>query len=346
MKKIILLVAVVLIAVVGFFVWQNSHQQPECFAGGTQCSPISGWKTFTDQQAGITFQYPETLPTTYITAQEWPPMVKLVSGVSACAVEPFIVNGRSYCVNAQTDGAAGSVYTTYTYAVAIPRIGKTIQMSFTLRSVQCANYDDPQKSACDSERASFNVDSLVDKMISTVQETSIQPADSSAAQFGFPIDQAMARITKKPFGIYITPATSPVQPEKFTGYHTGTDFETFTSEANSTVTIKAITSGKIIYKQWASGYGGVLVQSAQVANQPVTILYGHLALSSIALKVGDSLGLGETIGDLGQGYSHDTDGERKHLHLGVHQGSQVVLLGYVPVASDLSQWIDVTTLWQ
>lgn len=40
-----------------------------------------------------------------------------------------------------------------------------------------------------------------------------------------PIAEFEKRITKKPFGIYITPQNSPVQPERFTGYHTGVDVE-------------------------------------------------------------------------------------------------------------------------
>src|SRR5579863_6635904 len=41
-----------------------------------------------------------------------------------------------------------------------------------------------------------------------------------------PISGGLSRVTKKPFGIYVTPQNSPVQPEKFTGFHTGIDFET------------------------------------------------------------------------------------------------------------------------
>lgn len=174
------------------------------------------------------------------------------------------------------------------------------------------------------------------------------PTNSSTvttAKLGFPVKDALARITKKPFGIYITPATSPIQPEKFTGYHTGTDFEIFANETDAVVSIEAIIAGKVVYKQWVSGYGGVLVQSAELDGQPITVLYGHLALSSITAKVGDSLILSEVIGNLGQGYSHDTDGERKHLHLGIHKGSQVVLLGYVSKASNLNQWVDISNLW-
>src|SRR3989344_7022766 len=40
-----------------------------------------------------------------------------------------------------------------------------------------------------------------------------------------PIAEFSQRITKKPFGIYITPETSPVHPDKFDGFHTGVDIE-------------------------------------------------------------------------------------------------------------------------
>src|SRR3989338_10346295 len=51
--------------------------------------------------------------------------------------------------------------------------------------------------------------------------------------FGPPLDNSSERVTKKPFGKYITPADSPVQPERFSGYHTGADFEVFSNEINT-----------------------------------------------------------------------------------------------------------------
>jgi len=60
-----------------------------------------------------------------------------------------------------------------------------------------------------------------------------------------PISNTKSRVTKKPFGIYITPQTSPVQPEKFTGYHTGTDFETTSQEADAVVPVYAACTGKM-----------------------------------------------------------------------------------------------------
>lgn len=156
-----------------------------------------------------------------------------------------------------------------------------------------------------------------------------------------PIDRAGERVTKKPFGIFITPNNSPVQPEHFTGYHTGTDFETLPSEANSDVPFYAICDGKILQKRTATGYGGALVQSCTIDNSPVTIVYGHLKLSSIQKNTGDNLTRGEQIGFLGQP-PLETSGERKHLHLGIHIGTSINILGYVQNQADLSAWLD----WQ
>jgi murein DD-endopeptidase MepM/ murein hydrolase activator NlpD len=160
------------------------------------------------------------------------------------------------------------------------------------------------------------------------------------SEFVSPLDRPAERITKKPFGIYITPRTSPVQPERFSGYHTGADFETFPDEANSAVVVKVFCAGRVVYKQWVSGYGGVFIQQCTVADQAATVLYGHLKLASISARVGDTLKAGDSIGELGQGFSHDTDGERKHLHFSIYKGSTINVKGYVSKQSDLSGWLD------
>ncbi len=134
------------------------------------------WKTATSN--GITFQYPETLLTTYINTQDWPPQVQVLN-------EPFIcteageetaragqtmkrmVDDRTYCVTKESEGAAGSVYTNYAYA--FPSTDKTIIFTFSLRAVQCANYDDPQKTACENERSAFDLDSTVDRMARSIK---------------------------------------------------------------------------------------------------------------------------------------------------------------------------------
>jgi murein DD-endopeptidase MepM/ murein hydrolase activator NlpD len=160
----------------------------------------------------------------------------------------------------------------------------------------------------------------------------------------FPIDSALSRVTKKTFELYVTPKNSPESPERYTGYHTGVDFETFSGEENKDIAVSAICSGKIVVKKWASGYGGVLVEACKIENQDVTVIYGHLKLASINFKLNDKIKAGDMIGILGKGYSTETDGERKHLHLGIHKGTTVNIKGYVQNKSDLNGWVDALTL--
>ena len=155
-----------------------------------------------------------------------------------------------------------------------------------------------------------------------------------------PISNASGRITKKPFGIFVSPADSPVSPEKFTGYHTGVDFEIFPGEESSSITVYAICSGPLLEKISASGYGGVAVQKCELNNQPVTVVYGHVKLSSISIKSGQQLKAGDKLAVLGEGFSAETGGERKHLHIGIHKGAGVDLRGYVQNPGELTGWIN------
>ena len=158
--------------------------------------------------------------------------------------------------------------------------------------------------------------------------------------FTSPISNALGRITKKPFGIYVTPKNSPVSPEKFTGFHTGVDFETLPSEANTDVPIYAICGGKLLISQFGKGYGGMLVESCTLDKNPITVIYGHIKLTSVKAKIGDHISSGEFLANLGTGYSSETGGERKHLHLGIHKGTTLNTSGYIANKSMLSNWID------
>jgi hypothetical protein len=167
---------------------------------------------------------------------------------------------------------------------------------------------------------------------------------SSSATITEPISNSLNRITKKTFGLYVTPKNSPISPERFTGYHTGVDFETTPEEQNIDVSIYAVCTGPLLLKKMANGYGGVAVQSCQINQEAVTVVYGHLRLASIASSPNSILSQGQQIGVLGTGFSSETSGERKHLHLGIHKGKVVNILGYVQNKGDLSQWIDYLTL--
>lgn len=159
-----------------------------------------------------------------------------------------------------------------------------------------------------------------------------------------PIDNFTERITKKSFGDYIIPQTSPVQPEKFKGYHTGVDLEIFPGEEDKDVEIFAFCNGNVVEKRKVTGYGGVLIQSCKIKRDSVTVLYGHLKLISIQKEKGEELLKGEIIGVLGKGFSPETDGERKHLHFAIHKGKKIDSRGYVQQKEELKEWIDPLSL--
>ena len=146
-----------------------------------------------------------------------------------------------------------------------------------------------------------------------------------------------ARVTKKPFGIYITPENSPVQPERFSGYHTGADAEY--EDINDDVPVYAIADGIITYSQWTSGYGGCFILKIDIDGAPHSVLYGHIRPSTLP-SIGQEFEKGEQIAVLGTGYSSETDGERRHLHLGILSNDRIDVKGYASTKSQLSSWLD------
>ncbi len=159
--------------------------------------------------------------------------------------------------------------------------------------------------------------------------------------FGHPISNPWSRVTKKPFGLHVTPATSPVDQDIFTGFHTGVDFEVSADEQDIDVPINAICSGPLKSKGWVKGYGGIAVQECSLGGEPISVVYGHLKLESIDAVAGQNLIVGQQVGVLGQGYTHEADGRRKHLHLGVYKSSTVNVRGYIAEEEELVQWVDV-----
>lgn len=158
-----------------------------------------------------------------------------------------------------------------------------------------------------------------------------------------PIERSDERVLKKPFGIRITPEDSPVQPERFRGFHVGTDYEILQGEQAHDIEITASCDGEVIFSGVVDGYGGLVVQSCVLGVVPVTVLYGHLNPTSLTRK-GTKVVVGGKIGVLGEGFSSETDGERSHLHFGIHKGTVLTYSGYVQKEGDLEQWIDAEEL--
>jgi len=149
------------------------------------------WTTTTNDD-GITYRYPKELSVKYISAAEWPPTVKIESGNFSCIQTPQekssmldissqrIVDGRIYCISIKNEGAAGSVYSSYTYTT--PRRGMLVSISFALRYPNCTNYDEKQGQDCASERESFDLDTTVDRIAQTVSWSSSSSEDTLADQ--------------------------------------------------------------------------------------------------------------------------------------------------------------------
>ncbi len=223
-------------------------------------------------------------------------------------------------------GAIGLIYT----------VKNNRPTQITPNNMESANQAKSASSSLNIVQPSDNIDN---NTVSGIPQQASGTTESESV-FSEPLDNALNRVTKKPFGIYVSPGDSPVSPERFSGYHTGADFEIFSDEDGRDVPVMAVCSGTLAIKRFVSGYGGVVIENCMLDGKPITVLYGHLKLASITKKAGDKISAGETIAILGKGYSAETDGERKHLHLGIRRGSQIDYKGYVSRKSDLADWID------
>ncbi|HTM68468.1 MAG TPA: M23 family metallopeptidase [Candidatus Binatia bacterium] len=166
------------------------------------------------------------------------------------------------------------------------------------------------------------------------------PARAVVHRLPAPIARASERVTKKPFGLEVHPETSPVPNDKFNGFHVGVDFETFDDELDAAVPISAVCDGPLLFKKWATGYGGVAVQGCVIGAEEVSVIYGHLDVASVRAEPGERLAAGEFVGDLGAGHTEQTDGARKHLHLGIRLGRTGDIRGYVKDPADEALFLD------
>jgi len=157
-----------------------------------------------------------------------------------------------------------------------------------------------------------------------------------------PVANFQQRITKKPFGVFVTPDESPISPERFTGYHTAVDVEY--EDVAADVPVHAIADGTVLVARRASGYGGVIAIQHTIADSEYVAIYGHLEPASLVAR-GASVKAGEVIGQLGDGGTPEMDGERKHLHFGIKPGTDSDIRGYVDSEAELANWLDPLELF-
>lgn len=161
----------------------------------------------------------------------------------------------------------------------------------------------------------------------------------------FPMDKYYERQTVKAFGDFIDDnfykGKETLFPyNRFYGYHAAVDLETFPHEKKPDTPVYAVYSGTITYIGTLSGYGGVILE--KLDGQNVTALYGHVRISSTPYKVDDHITPGGKpvfLVNLGNEFSTETSGERKHLHFAVHKGTDLYFHGHEPSLAVLNaQW--------
>ncbi len=186
------------------------------------------------------------------------------------------------------------------------------------------------------------------KQVSNITATPTEfVSQEKSSDYFYPLTNYSSRINVRKFGQYFgpnDPKPNMVCGRVFVGFHDGDDLEVTDAEQNSDVPVYAVATGKILQVGNVDGYGGLLVQQAEINGEPVTIYYGHIGLDSVSKKAGDELEAGEIIGNLGKGCSEETDNERKHLHFAVKKGTGVDVRGYVPSADILSSWKNPSNL--
>ncbi|OHA66107.1 MAG: hypothetical protein A2672_01135 [Candidatus Wildermuthbacteria bacterium RIFCSPHIGHO2_01_FULL_49_22b] len=175
-KKVYFSIIILVLAVAGILWWGYSNKvtvepipEPVVQNDNSQTSPIdttpTGWLKETDEATGLTFRYPADFGTNYISVVDWPPKLEVLTEEFSCTeageetsragrTNKQIIGGREFCVTTESEGAAGSVYTMYAYG--FDGGGETVVFTFSLKFVQCDNYDEPDQSLCKNERTRFD----------------------------------------------------------------------------------------------------------------------------------------------------------------------------------------------
>jgi len=125
------------------------------------------------------------LNTEYIGSQDWkviivneeekyPPKFKITEGqidYKIISSESGLVSktvkrkidGRIYCIESLSEGAAGTIYTQYAYSTI--KSGSLIMVSCVIRYPQCMNYSEPYKTECENEHETFDLDKIIDFIV-------------------------------------------------------------------------------------------------------------------------------------------------------------------------------------
>lgn len=184
MKKLNTILIVLVAIIGGYLVFRNFPVKTIPIATNGTSTPEelipSDWKIYNDKENKLTFSYPETLNTKYVQLVDWPPKIEISTSTYSCLnagtetertgkTEEIKISGNVYCVTKLVEGAAGSMYIQYAYQAKVGN--KTLFYTFTLRQPQCANYNEPERTTCQTEEDQFDINPLINKVI---QSTKLQ----------------------------------------------------------------------------------------------------------------------------------------------------------------------------
>src|SRR5581483_1452699 len=139
-KSIVIVASALIVAGLAMYVWSERAEAPTA-----EVATADGWGTYADK-SGVAFRCPSTLGTLYIEAVDWPPQVQVSDEPYRCTqagseterageTEERVIHDHAYCRTAVVEGAAGSMYTMYAYAM--PHGAQTVIFTWSTRAPQC-----------------------------------------------------------------------------------------------------------------------------------------------------------------------------------------------------------------
>lgn len=135
----------------------------------------------TTSTKSYSLKVPPAPTTEYVSLVDWPPRLYVLDEEYSCSpggkpearagqtIEREIA-GQKFCVTDEAEGAAGSIYHQYAYLTASPT-GEVLGYTFSVREVQCLNYDEKEAKICLTDQKTFNPDSIARALfVNTIAE--------------------------------------------------------------------------------------------------------------------------------------------------------------------------------
>ncbi|MEF8847315.1 MAG: hypothetical protein V5A57_02730 [Candidatus Paceibacterota bacterium] len=131
------------------------------------------------------YQFPEQLEADYISARDWeveviknedeyPEKFEVTEQGIACEekelntdlpgkIYPEVINGKSYCIETTSEGAAGTTYTEYAYSTL--KDNDLVTISFLAEYVNCGVLPESERIECEEERETFEFDQVISEIV-------------------------------------------------------------------------------------------------------------------------------------------------------------------------------------